>query len=190
MIRIGQGTTGTKIMDSEKLVWDMDVMQCGHRVERSEFYIDDDSIIRMRYVCEEGCRTPWIKLRKVQLPHEISFTSDPFEDNYVPRTYIWKRIYKGDILPFKCEDGKVEDYEVAYKLRVQRNLSGKPKKILYLRPICNEEYVLAEFWEDGSIHFMPGIEEPLTTRGFQSWTEEILEKIERRVMYFKMRRKG
>ena len=169
----------------EKLVWDMDVMQCGHQVERSESYIDDDNVIRMRYVCEEGCRTPWIKLRKVQLPHEISFTSDPFKDDYEPKPYIWKNIVKGNIISFKCKNDKVEDYEVAYKLYRYYNMSGKTKKILYLRPISTEEYVLAEFWEDGSIHFIPGTEEPFTTKGFQGWTEKELECIKERVIHFK-----
>lgn len=170
---------------SEKLEWNDHTMKCGHRVERNEFYIDCDGIIRMKYICEEGCETPWVKLKKAPMPNDPRFDSDPFEKDYVPRTYVWNEIHIGDILPFKPEEGNVEDYEVAYKLYMRRNASGAYKKILYLRPVCDEEYVLAEFWEDGSIHFMPGIEEPFTTKHFQSWTEEELEKIKKRVEYFK-----
>lgn len=176
---------------SEKLEWDDYTMKCGHRVERYDFYIDYDGVIRMKYICEEGCETPWVKLKKAPMPDDSRFDSDPFEKDYVPRTYVWNEIYKGDILPFKCEGGNaedVEDYEVAYKLYMKRTLPGESKKILYLRPVRDEEYVLAEFWEDGSIHFMPGIDKPFTTKGFQTWTEEELEKIEKRVMYFKENR--
>jgi len=173
---------------SEKLEWDDYSMKCGHPVDRNDFYIDYDGVIRMRYICEEGCETPWIKLMKAPMPDDSKFDSDPFEKDYVPRTYVWDEIHVGDILPFKCEGGSaedVEDYEVAYKLYMKRNASGTSKKIFYLRPVCDEEYVMAEFWEDGSIHFMPGIEEPFTTNHFQGWTEEELEIIKKRVMYFK-----
>ena len=176
---------------SEKLEWDDYTMKCGHRVERYDFYIDYDGVIRMKYICEEGCETTWVKLKKAPMPDDSRFDSDPFGDDYVPITYVWNEIHKGDILPFKCEGGSaedVEDYEVAYKLYIKRKPSSTPKKILYLRPVRDEEYVLAEFWEDGSIHFMTGVEKPLTTKDFQSWTEEDLKKIEKRVMYFKENR--
>ena len=163
----------------EKLVWDIDVMQCGHQVERSESYIDNDNVIRMRYVCEEGCRTPWIKMKKVLLPHEIELNDDPNGMAYKPKVYKWKKIFIGDILSFK-----VDDYEVVYKIRIQRVLSGNLKKILFLRPISRGENVLAEVCDDGTIHFVNGVEEPHTAQGFQSWTEEELQKIKENLKVF------
>lgn len=185
MITIGQGTTGTKITDSEKLVWNMDDMQCGHHVDRSEFYIDDDNVIRMRFVCKEGCKTPWIKLKKVILPHEVSLSGDMYLP-YQPETYEWNNIVIGDIITFNDkEEDMSRSYEVAYKILRKRNSSGTTKKILYLRPVSTGENVLAELWEDGSIHFINGMINPLTSQGFQSWTEEMLLTIQKRVRVFK-----
>ena len=175
---------------SEEINWETDDMECGHTVDRAEFYIDCDNIVNMRYICHKGCKTPWLKLRKAPLPRNLKFDSDPFEDNYVLKPYVWNKIYIGNIITFKGENGKVEYYEVAYKLYRQHNLNGARKKIFYLRPVSTEEYVVAEFWEDGTIHFMPGIEKPFTTNGFQSWTEKELEEIEERVRHYIKNRKG
>lgn len=188
MITIGQGTTGTKITDSEKLVWDMDVMQCGHMVERCDSYIDDDNILRMRYVCEEGHLTPWIKIKRVILPHEIDLSGDVYLP-YEPETYKWNNIVIGDIITFNEKDDDIifSSYEVAYKILRKRSLSGTVKKILYLRPVSTGENVLAELWGDGTIHFMDGMENPLTSQGYQSWTEGILLTLQERVRVFKER---
>lgn len=169
----------------EKIVWDEDIMECGHRTETARFYIDYDNVIRVKYICEEGCETPWLKLKKAPPPHDIKFNSDPYARDYVPKSYIWNKIFIGDIIPFKDkENDEVEDYEVAYKLLRQYKPYLKPKKILYLRPIGTGENVLAEFWEDGSLHFSEYMRAPFTKKYFQGWTEEELEEIKKRVILF------
>lgn len=56
---------------TEELNWKVDTMKCGHQVENCQFYIDDDNIIRMKYICKDGCSVPWVKLGKAVLPSDF-----------------------------------------------------------------------------------------------------------------------
>ena len=51
-------------------IW-KDKMKCGHRVRKYEAFIDgEDNIVRIRFICVEGCLTEWFKMGKIPLPHE------------------------------------------------------------------------------------------------------------------------
>lgn len=164
--------------------WENGTMECGHQVETSRFYIDDDNIIRMKYVCEEGCITPWIKLGKAPLPHTVRFNSDPYENDYIPKPYVWNDISKGDIISLRCDDESVEDFEVVYKVCRPPLFIGDPRNILYFKHIGNGERVLVELLKDGSLYFMLGVRKPINEKGFQSWTEEEVKELENRVTKF------
>ncbi|MCK4666885.1 hypothetical protein KAU33_09060 [Candidatus Dependentiae bacterium] len=163
---------------ADNLVWDIDVMQCGHMVERCDSYVDSDNILRMRYVCEEGHLTPWIKIKRVLLPHEIDLSGDvhlPYE----PKFYEMKKIFVGDIISIKNND-----YEVVFKLHLKHSSSDMYRKLIYLKPISKGENVIAEVWGDGILNFMIGEEKPLTPEGFQSWTEEKLQSLKEKLRAF------
>lgn len=48
-----------------------DEMKCGHRVRKYEAFIDgEDNIVKMRFICMEGCLTEWFEMGKIPLPHD------------------------------------------------------------------------------------------------------------------------
>ena len=56
-------------MLEETIIWN-DIMKCGHRVKDYEPFIDaEDNIVRVRFICVEGCVTEWFEVGKIPLPH-------------------------------------------------------------------------------------------------------------------------
>lgn len=51
------------------MIWN-DTMKCGHRVKDYKAFIDaEDNIVKIRFICTEGCLTEWYELGRIPFPH-------------------------------------------------------------------------------------------------------------------------
>jgi len=157
-------------------MWDDYIIQCGHRVDHSESYIDDNDFIRVKYICTEDCQTPWIKLMKVPHPDEISIEPDESQS----RRYKWNDLKMEMIILFEGVE-----YEIAFKSVIKMGIMHtdyvmKNINILHLRPISNGERVIVIVEENGKITPMQktgdlniglGKCNPETSKGYESWRD-------------------
>ena len=194
--------------------WKICDMSCGHLVDHSDSYVDDDNVIRIRYTCTEGCRTKWIKLMKVPLPDAVRMMDDEFpfpdteslsdykiplpdtsslSDDKTPPRCKWENFTVDSVILFDRSE-----YEIAFKSTVKIGILHthhviQNVNILHLRPLFNRERVIVIVEESGkltplrktnNLEFGLGKINPGTSEGYESWREDDVALMRERVMLY------